>query len=68
MNIDPKFKEWIDDSSYEELLFKWRFAPSGSRYFQGETGDYYAKVMLRKHDELPPGEAAASSKRIGWNK
>ena len=28
-------KEWIDSSSYETLLSKWRFAPSGDLMFTG---------------------------------
>lgn len=37
-------------------------------FFQGDTDDYYAKVMKEKRDALPPGEAVACSKRIGWEK
>ena len=41
-------KKWIDNASYTALLYKWRFAPSGDPMFQGDTGDYYAKVMAEK--------------------
>jgi len=61
-------KKWIDDSSYETLLDRWRFSPSGDPIFQGEMGDYYKKVMFEKRDALPPGEAANCSKRIGWER
>lgn len=61
-------KEWIDNSSYETLLYRWRFSPSGDPIFQGEIGAYYKKVMFEKRDALPPGEAANCSKRIGWEK
>ena len=41
-------KEWIDNSSYESLLSKWRYAPVGCELFQGDTGEYYSKVMKEK--------------------
>lgn len=57
---------WIDTASYEDLLAKWRNAPSGSPYFQGEVGDYYSKVMKQRKSELSHAEQVATSKRIGW--
>lgn len=59
-------KEWIDTATYRTLLERWRFAPVGDPLFQGETGDYYAKVMFGKRDALPAEVAAAESKSIGW--
>jgi len=59
-------KKWIDDASYEDLLRKWRFAPSGDLFFQGDTGEYYSKVMKEKQSKLEPGEASSASKNIGW--
>lgn len=59
-------KEWIDNASYEALLHKWRFAPIGDMTFQGEDGDYYAKVMFEKKDALDHTEQVAVSKRVGW--
>jgi len=59
-------KEWIDSRTYEELLARWRFAAVGDPMFQGEAGEYYAKVMFTKRDQLPASEAVAASKRIGW--
>ena len=61
-------KKWIDNASYETLLQKWRFAPSGSPMFHGDTGKYYSDVMFLKREELPPGEAVAASKSVGWEK
>lgn len=58
-------KEWIDNASYEQLLSRWRFAPVGSPWFQGEVGDYYKQVMARKRDADPDGHVRAS-KSIGW--
>lgn len=59
-------KNWIDSSSYESLLSKWRFAPAGSPYFQGETGQYYSKVMAEKRKQVGQGEHVRASKAIGW--
>jgi hypothetical protein len=61
-------KQWIDNASYESLLHRWRFAISGDPFFQGDTGEYYKKVMAEKKAALPPGEAANCSKRIGWER
>jgi hypothetical protein len=65
--VDQKMKEWIDKASIGELLFKWRMAEAGDPHFQGETGDYFVKVMneKRKTDEDAFTEA---SKSIGWRK
>ena len=60
-------KQWIDNNSYEGLLRRWRNAPCGDPIFQGDTGNYYSKVMARKRDEVGPGGAVAASKRIGWD-
>jgi len=68
MIIDKEMKAWIDGASYEELLRRWRFAPSGDPIFQGETGDYYTKVMAKKREEIGPGEHTKASKKIGWEK
>ena len=62
--INEQIKSWIDNASYESLLSKWRFAPAGDPYFQGETGDYYKKVMCEKRD-ANPAAAVSASKRIG---
>ena len=62
---NEEMKQWIDSASYESLLGKWRNAPSGSPWFAGEIGDYYAKVMAAKRNADPAGHVAAS-KSIGW--
>jgi len=59
-------KEWIDGSSYETLLHRWRFSPPGDPIFQGELGAYYKKIMFEKRDALSPGEAVVASKNVGW--
>lgn len=64
--IPKKMKDWIDTASYEELLTKWRFAPSDSPWFQGEVGVYFGKVMSKKKEEVGEAEAVRASKNIGW--
>ncbi|KKL19441.1 hypothetical protein LCGC14_2465420 [marine sediment metagenome] len=59
-------KAQIDSEDYESLLRRWRHAPVGSPYFQGELGDYYAKVMEEKRRATPAGEQFRASKSIGW--
>jgi len=56
--------KWIDDASYENLLRKWRFTPSGSPYFEGEVGEYYIKIMTEKKEAHP--NSVQVSKDIGW--
>ena len=62
--LDQKTKEWIDSSSYEELLRGWRFASLGDKTFSGESGKYYSKVMFEKRDKC---DHVAASKRVGWD-
>lgn len=61
-----EMKEWIDSTSYEELLRKWRFAPDGDEIFQDEIGVYYSEAMAKKKTEIGYEAAAIVSKRIGW--
>ena len=61
-----QMKYWIDNASYESLLTRWRFASSGNLFFQGEVGDYYAKVMRCKREEVGDAEHTRVSKSIGW--
>lgn len=63
--IPKKMKDWIDTASYEELLTKWRFAPSGSPWFQGEVGKYFEVIMSKKRAEVGEVVAIATSKRVG---
>ena len=58
-------KDWIDNASIFELLFRWRFKPAGDPIFQGETGTYYSDVMFRKRDEDNAAWVSAS-KTMGW--
>ncbi len=63
---NDEMKKWIDDATYEDLLRKWRTSPSGDAFFQGELGDYYTKVMIRKRSEVGHDAAVRASKNIGW--
>jgi len=66
--MTPTQKEWIDNASYEALLRRWRFAPVGDPMLQGDTGDYYSKVMSQRRAEVGDEEHTAASKRIGWDR
>ena len=66
MDLTPENKTHIDSMSYEGLLGKWRFAPAGNPWFQGETGKYWGDRMA----ELRNGGAdcVGASKNIGWDR
>ena len=64
--IEEKTKEAIDEMSYHQMLYKWRHSPAGHWYFQGETGEYYKKVMFEKKAQLENSEQVSISKSIGW--
>lgn len=59
-------RKLIDEMTYEEMLRKHRFEPSGSPWFLGEVGDYFGLVMYQKKNELDPSLAAEISERVGW--
>ena len=61
-------KRWIDNASYEQLLFKWRFAPDGYKLFAGEMGLYFKEKMQEKKAELSHEEQVQASKNIGWTR
>lgn len=65
--MTPEQKKWIDETSYEELLRKWRFAPSSDPLFHGEAGMYYQQVLDRKRKEIGVDEHVRISKLIGWD-
>lgn len=64
--IPQDMKDWIDSASYGQLLSRWRFAPVGSPWFQGEVGIYYEEVMRKKRQEVGSEEHTRTSKSIGW--
>ena len=67
MNLTPERKATIDGMSSMQLLERWRFAPIGDPWFQGETGEYWGKRIseLRKQNEAAH---VAASKTLGWDK
>lgn len=64
MDLTPENKEFIDKLSLHVLFYKWRFAPHGDPWFQGETGNYWLERLteLRKKD---PKKYSRLSKRLG---
>jgi hypothetical protein len=65
MTVEEMKKE-IDKLDYQSLLSRWRFAPMGSPWFQGEVGKYYSKVMAEKRKRAGDAAHTAASKAIGW--
>lgn len=64
MDLTMDNKEHIDSLSYTQLLSKWRFAPVGDSWFQGETGEYWGKRMAELRDQ--GADHVGASKSIGW--
>ena len=58
-----KEKDEIDAMPQSEMCSLWRFARVGHPLFQGDTGDYFAKVMKEKGGMTPK-----ISKDLGWDK
>jgi hypothetical protein len=63
--LNEQFIKFIDTSTYQELLDRWRFSPIGDLIFQGDIGDYYIKIMNEKRAKT---DHVAASKAVGWNK
>ena len=65
MTLTQENKLHIDALSYEQLLSRWRFAPAGDAWFQGETGKYWGERMNELRDQ-PGGQTrhVAASKAI----
>lgn len=59
-------KREIDRMSYTRMLSLWRFEPTGSPWFQGETGEYFKKKFHEKRQEVGTAEHVRVSKSIGW--
>ena len=66
MDLTDKRKAYIDSLSYEALLARWRFAPIGDLYFQGETGQYWGKRMAELRNA--GADHVGASKAIGWDR
>lgn len=64
MALTDELKKQIDEMNYEQMLHRWRFAPSGDPMFESEAGEYFKDRMTRLRDF---GEDHVSaSKKIGW--
>jgi hypothetical protein len=65
MKLTPENKAYIDSLTYEQLLYKWRFTPTGDKWMQDETGGYWGQRMAELRAADPDG-AVQASKQIGW--
>lgn len=67
MELTQDNKAHIDSMSYQSLLSRWRNAPVGDPWFQGETGDYWGQRMKELRSQ-PGGDEmhVGASKAIGW--
>ena len=65
MNEETMIK-WIDEASYTQLLYKIRFAPIGSPFFQGRVGEHFQKVCAKRRAEIGDAGHVKASKEIGW--
>lgn len=67
MDLTEEHKKHIDSLSYHQLLYEWRHSPSGNKWFQGETGDYFS-VRMTELRSRPGGNEIhiLASKSIGW--
>ena len=69
MYLTPENKAHIDAMSYDGLLGKWRFAPPGDPWFQGETGKYWGNRMKELREAEGGNERhVGASKRLGWDR
>lgn len=62
---NEEMQKWLDNAPYAELLYKWRFEPVGSPWFNGPTGDYFSQAMVSRRPS--DAEHAAASKSVGWD-
>jgi hypothetical protein len=67
MELTEQAKKDIDNLSHYELLKRWRFAPMGDLFFQGEIGKYWGERMQQLRDR-DPAQAVRDSKSIGWGR
>jgi len=54
-------KKEIDEMSQFGLCHLWRFGKSDNALFQGDTGDYFQKILKEKG-----GFTSEISKQLGW--
>lgn len=65
MDLTAENKAYIDSLSHYGLLERWRNAPVGDSWFQGDTGTYWGKRMAELKSQDNAG-AVRDSKDIGW--
>ncbi len=63
MELTEKLKKEIDEMDYASMLSQWRFASICVPIFQGESGNYFSKVMAEKRKTT---DHVKVSKTIGW--
>ena len=66
--MDAILKAKIDGMTYAQMLYLWRFSPSGNPLFQDDTGDYFRDAMFAKKNALDEKEQVRISKMIGWER
>ena len=64
-NMSETEKQWIDNASVYDLLYKNRFEPLESGYFSGERGAYHLDILDKRRAENNKAWVAAS-KHMGW--
>lgn len=64
-NMTNDQKEWIDKSSYKELLYRWRWGQETDLLFRGDTGEYYVKIMNEKIHAHSADELLMISSEVG---
>ena len=67
MDLTAERRAFIDGLDCEQLLRRWRFAPVGDDWFQGETGEYWRERLAYCRAQTPILFVEAS-KRIGWGR
>jgi len=63
---EQEMRAWIDNASYEELLRKNRFAPSGDPIFRGSVGAYFIFIMGVRRAQVGNEEHVRASKAVGF--
>ena len=64
MKLTKKLKKEIDGMSYELMLRKWWFTPNDALIFQGESGDYFWRIMSEKKEKVD--YVRISKDIVGW--
>jgi hypothetical protein len=65
MELTKENKDYIDSLNIEQLLYKWRFAPIGVPWFQGDTGKYWSDKMFNLRNQSN-NDYVNALKSIGW--